>query len=313
MTLRTIDDEKIARAKGCILGQFAGDALGSLVEFMSPEKIKELYPRGVKNMTDGGAWGTQAGQPTDDSEMAMMLARSLVDNKIYNIQDVKSRYLYWLNTDPFDIGNTTYAGLTGNPIKESQSNGSLMRISPLGIFGANYPDEKVIEWAGMDAKLTHINNVSVEATMLFAATIAYSIRNKSSAKDTYFAAKGFAIDIDVDKLIMNALIKSKFSKPNTYMINQGWVLIALQNAFYQLLHTKSLEEGIVNTIMEGGDTDTNAAICGALLGSVYGIDNAPRQWIEKITSCEMTRNSLKPRPKAFWPTDIFDIATQLVV
>ena len=55
-----------------------GDALGSQVEFLSPEKIRTLYPRGVRDMSDCGSWDTIAGQITDDSEMAIMLARTLV-------------------------------------------------------------------------------------------------------------------------------------------------------------------------------------------------------------------------------------------
>ena len=43
------------------------------------------------------------------------------------------------------------------------------------------------------------------------------------------------------------------------------MLIALQNAFFELLHAASLEEAVVRTVRRGGDTDTNAAICGALL------------------------------------------------
>ena len=60
------------------MGQLAGDALGSLVEFQTPESIARQYPNGVRELVDGGTWGTIAGQPTDDSEMALALARSLV-------------------------------------------------------------------------------------------------------------------------------------------------------------------------------------------------------------------------------------------
>ena len=62
------------------------------------------------------------------------------------------------------------------------------------------------------------------------------------------------------------------------MTSSGWVVTALQSAYYQLLHAPSLEEGIVSTVRSGGDTDTNAAICGALLGAVYGRQAVPRQW-----------------------------------
>ena len=65
----------------------------------------------------------------------------------------------------------------------------------------------------------------------------------------------------------------------------GWVRIALYNAYYQLRHAVSLEEGVVDSVMSGGDTDTNAAIAGALLGAVYGELAVPRQWREAMLAC----------------------------
>jgi len=67
--------QKIDQAQGCLLCQLAGDALGSLVEFQSPDEIRRGYPDGVRELADGGTWNTIAGQPTDDSEMALILAR----------------------------------------------------------------------------------------------------------------------------------------------------------------------------------------------------------------------------------------------
>lgn len=87
------------------------------------------------------------------------------------------------------------------------------------------------------------------------------------------------------------------------------------DAVWQLLHAATLEEGIVNTVMRGGDTDTNAAIAGALLGAVYGLDAIPKQWREKVLNCrpEAGREGVRhPRPKCFWPVDTLHIAQCLV-
>ena len=65
--------------------------------------------------------------------------------------------------------------------------------------------------------------------------------------------------------LMAAIIGAAQDPPSDYVDHQGWVLIAFHNALWQLFHASSLEEGVVDTIMRGGDTDTNAAICGALL------------------------------------------------
>ena len=75
------------RAQGCLLGQLAGDSLGSLVEFWAPDDIRREYPSGVRELADGGTWNSIAGQPTDDSEMALSLARMLVEQRRYDREE----------------------------------------------------------------------------------------------------------------------------------------------------------------------------------------------------------------------------------
>jgi len=59
-----IDPAMVFRAQGCLLGQLAGDALGSMVEFQRPEDIRREYPDRIRKLADGGRWNTIAGQPT---------------------------------------------------------------------------------------------------------------------------------------------------------------------------------------------------------------------------------------------------------
>ncbi len=61
----------VERAHGCLVGQLAGDALSSLVEFRSLKDNSRDYPNGVRWLHDGGTWGTISGQPTDDSGLAL--------------------------------------------------------------------------------------------------------------------------------------------------------------------------------------------------------------------------------------------------
>jgi ADP-ribosylglycohydrolase len=94
----------------------------------------------------------------------------------------------------------------------------------------------------------------------------------------------------------------------------GWVLIALQNAFYRLLHAPSPEEGIAQTIACGGDTDTNAAIAGALLGAAFGAEAFPHQWVDRLLTCRAMRATAgcrRPRPPTFWPVDCLILAERL--
>lgn len=326
-----------SRAQGCMMGQLAGDALGSLVEFKSLETIQRQYPDGVRDLKNGGTWNTIAGQPTDDSEMALMLARTLVEKQTYKKADLEKAYLYWLNSGPFDCGNTIGSSLRGRHIPESQANGALMRISPLGIFGVNYDLIQLAEWARQDAAITHINYLCQDINALFTMGIAHAIRSECTPVSLYQQILQWAhdmntpgnalytdpsdLDYEVIKLedefgkIVKTIENAKDSPPEDFISLSGWVLIAFQNALYQLLHAPSLEEGIIETIMMGGDTDTNAAICGALLGAVYGIDAVPERWVNIITKCRPEKGEdgvYVPRPECFWPVDALELADQLV-
>ena len=313
---RQIDDGIIARAQGCLLGQLAGDALGSLVEFQGPEQIRKKYPNGVRDLIDGGTWGTLAGQPTDDSEMALMLARMLVDRGTYNRQTALEAYLYWLKSGPFDCGATIGQALQGNLKIDSQANGAMMRISPLGIFGANFSLEQVAVWARQDAALTHPHPICLQANALFAMAIAYAIRMGCGALDIFQQIDLWAKSMNAEEKLLEVITGSVTKPPADYIHQQGWVLTAFQNTLWQLLHTQSLEEGVIDTVMQGGDTDTNAAICGALLGAVYGCEAIPKRWIDCLLNCRPEAGRLsvrRPRPKCFWPVDALILAEKLVM
>ncbi|MCC6142304.1 MAG: ADP-ribosylglycohydrolase family protein [Candidatus Hydrogenedentes bacterium] len=305
----------IDRAQGCLLGQLAGDALGGLVEFQSAAAIRKSYPNGVRQLADGGTWNTIAGQPTDDSEMALLLARRLVEEGNYRPASAQEAYRFWLDSSPFDCGGTVSSGLRGRPNSASQANGALMRISPLGIFGAGQDLQQVAEWARQDAALTHPHPVCLQANALYASAIAQAIQSGCSPATLYASVLLWAHEWAVEPALLDAVERASLAPPEDYVTQMGWVLIAFQNAFWQLLHAPSLEEGVVDTIMRGGDTDTNAAICGALLGAVHGRTAVPAQWQEAILNCRPERGRPgvhRPRPECFWPVDALELAERLV-
>ena len=106
---------RVDRAQGCLLGQLAGDSLGSLVEFRAPDDIRREYPKGVRELADGGTWNTITGQPTDDSKMALLLARMLADQGRYDPEEARKAYIFWLGSGPFECGMTVAGGLRGRP------------------------------------------------------------------------------------------------------------------------------------------------------------------------------------------------------
>ena len=225
-----VDPRTISRAEGCLLGQLAGDSLGSLVEFQSPEEIAWKYPNGVRELADGGTWNTIAGQPTDDTEMALALARMLMKFKRYDADEAQKAYLMWLNSSPFDCGSTVAAGLRGHLNRDSQANGALMRISPLGIFCCNWDKDRTSEFAQMDAALTHPHPICLQTNSLFTMAIAEAVGQGKSTQQVYEDIKDWAVAMKVEKPLMKAVLDAADSRPADYVHQQGWVLIAFQNA-----------------------------------------------------------------------------------
>ena len=235
------DADVLSRAQGCLLGQLAGDALGSMVEFQTAEEIRQEYPDGVRELAAGGTWDTIAGQPTDDSEMALSLARMLAERGRYDSEETRKAYVFWLNSGPFDCGMTVKGGLRGRLNPDSQANGAMMRISPLGIFGANHDLGQVAEWARQDAALTHPHPVCQQANALFTMAIALTVRTGIGAGDLHERIGVWADEMDADDSLIAAVTGAMEAPPADYVHQQGWVLTAFRNALWQLSHARNLE------------------------------------------------------------------------
>lgn len=309
---RIADSGRLARAQGVLLGQFAGDALGAQVEFQDPETIRRRYPRGVTELDPGGTWGLAAGQITDDSEMALALARSILAAGGFDAGRAGQAYVAWGASHPFDVGSTTRMGLAalqgrGRPNPESQANGALMRVSPIGIAAGS--PTRAAAWARQDAALTHPHPVCQEASAAFAAAIAAGL--DGAGPEEMWAV---ALEVAGEESVRRTLRAARDGGPKDATRNQGWVLIALRNAFHRLLSGQTLEAALVETVGMGGDTDTNAAICGALLGAAQGREAVPLRWRRQVLGCRPVAipGVRHPRPSAFWTDDALELAEALL-
>ncbi len=212
------------------------------------------------------------------------------------------------------MGGTTAAGLSAlaagrRPSSDSQANGALMRAAPIGIRYAGDP-VTAAEVAEADAELTHPSGVCRAANRAFVAAIAVGVGggDPKAMVARARAALGGPDSAAVAKRIDAAL---RGERPADYQHQMGWVLTAFQNAFYWLAAGTPLEEAVVATVRCGGDTDTNAAIVGALLGAAQGEEALPVQWRDLIRHCRPGRGTLKPRPEEYWPHDAEALAGAL--
>ena len=305
-----VDGSRLARAQGCLLGQVAGDSLGASVEGMEASAIAAEHPAGLRTLAD--RHGLLGGQPTDDSEMALALARSIIAERSFDVAQVLASYRAWLASGPFSLGRATLAGLSGEPLLDSQANGSLMRVSPLGIYAHALLPSAAAELAIADSRLTHPHDVPSHAAAAYVVAIGHALR-MGDGPGAFEAALEWARGYGAEASVIEALEGAR-DAPRPTQESMGWVLIALQNAFFDLLHAASLEEGIVNSVARGGDTDTNAAIAGALLGAVHGRQAVPAQWRRMVLTCRADPLCARaPRPREYWPTHLLQIAEWLLL
>jgi ADP-ribosylglycohydrolase len=325
---RMAEGQRLDRAVGCMLGMVIGDSLGSQVEFQTAELIRAAYPDGVRDLAVSKVWQTLAGQPTDDSELALTLARSLVRMGGYDAEDAAASYGGWYDSKPFDCGHSTRLAFSAAAAathgkaraarttadRDSQSNGSLMRIAPIGVWAGN-PDEAA-RIASEDSALSHPHPVCRAACACFAAAIAAALAgaDRPAMLET---ALGIAEAAGDDAApVADALRQAGAGiAPIDFQHHMGWVLISLQNAFFHLAAGATVEAALVATVAQGGDTDTNAAIAGALLGAADGRAALPVRWVMPVVTCrpDPALHPARPRSDAYWPDDILDLTEALLL
>ncbi|PPQ27988.1 inositol monophosphatase family protein [Rhodopila globiformis] len=324
---RPAEDHRLDRALGCLLGMVIGDSLGSQVEFQDARTIRANYPDGVRDLDESPVWRTLAGQPTDDSELGLALARSLVRAGGYDPENAATAYGDWYASGPFDIGGTTalaFGAAAGARTRkadaarraaspDSQANGSLMRIAPIGVWAAS-PEEAAAA-ADADSALSHPHPVCRAACAAFTAAISAALagadRPGMMATALRVAQQAGEEAAPVVRVLQEA---ASGVGPAEFQRQMGWVLIALQNAFHHLAAGTALGPALVETVGRGGDTDTNAAIAGALLGAADGRASFPVRWLLPVLTCrpDPALHGKRPRPEAYWPDDLLDLAEALL-
>ena len=335
------------RIKGLFMGQLVGDAVGTRYEFMRSSDVHEKVTKDMTNyekktaskflpMMGGGPFNVNSGQYTDDSELALGIWYSLTKRNQYDREDISKMFYLWHNSAPFDCGRATshafnngytYDKMKQNAIRYnsgSLSNGCLMKISPLGILNVlyNINFESMLNCVGEICELTNPHIVCVDMCRTYVAAVHTCLVTGNAIK-AYETAKNMA-ELKFTELILNdakmtnnnvKLLemngKDRFKTAVTDGPSQGYIGIGFQNAFHQLLNitpsTGGFYKVIINTVLLGGDTDTNACIAGALYGACYGLDNIPDLWKENVT--EYVNSVI--RTKKYQPLDHMNIFHKL--
>jgi len=263
------------RAYATLLGSALGDALGATVEFCTQTEIRAQY--GVLRKIVGGGWlKLKPGEVTDDTQMSLCIARSLVAVG-WSPPDIAERFAAWFKGWPVDVGNTCRRGIAryinhgtlAGPFNEGDAgNGAAMRVAPVAL--ATLADGRLLgRWAVEQGHITHNHPLSDAACVLVGRLIHLGCtgqpreRLQNTVEDTVAQFPTF-----------------RFSPYRG--LATAYVVDTLQTVLHYFLSTNSFEECLVAIVNQGGDADTTGAIAGAIAGAFYGPAQLPDLWVRRL-------------------------------
>lgn len=285
------------RAVGTVLGSAAGDALGAHYEF-GPSLPADT----PVDMFGGGAFGWAPGEWTDDTQMALAILGVLATGST-DTAEIEAAFRRWYASGPADVGVQTRAVL-GRPGSlaevarrryearpgSSAGNGSLMRTGPVAL--AHPEDPVAIAALARDlSALTHADPDCLDACVLWSVAIDHTIHHAppSDASWDWTAPLRSALDQlePARQERWAALIDEAADAQPTEFAKNGWVVHAFQTAVAAICSTpvperdaapRHLQLALEHAVRAGGDTDTVAAIAGAMLGARWGATAVPFRW-----------------------------------
>lgn len=275
----------------------------------------------LTDMRGFGPFNLKPGQVTDDTQMACCLAEQLALLGRYDGGETAKAYVRWL-PHAFDVGVQTRATLEAirdgklwdkagrhhwfENGRRPAGNGSLMRVAPLGVFFAFHQQER-IEACLLDAQVTHFSPICQLAGVVACAVVSAGIKSAKNAAshDEILAAIEADLSIgaatlgqwhpdvvqstqDAAQWLRADVAAARDPDPMLYgpelhlFAQEGYVRVCLRLALWELFHAPSLEAGLVDVVNRGGDTDTNGAVAGALLGAVHGEAAIPQRWTDVV-------------------------------
>ncbi len=283
---------------GCILGTTVGDAIGLPYEGLSLRKQQKLTKNILKHRLI-----FNHGMVSDDTEHTVIVAQSLLVSA--GNETIFTKYLawqlrLWLLTFPAGIGFATLRGIIklwlGFPPQKSgvfsAGNGPAMRSSLIGVCYGNNP-EKMRNLVRISTRITHTDIKAEYGALAVAIASHLSSQNIEITPENYYQKLSELIPEAREFL---TLIKQSCNSAEIEENSADFAAkLGLQKGISgYIYHTipvviqiwlrcpDNYEKSLTEIIKLGGDTDTTAAILGAIIGSRVGKEGIPTNWLNNL-------------------------------
>ncbi|MFQ5965054.1 MAG: ADP-ribosylglycohydrolase family protein [Candidatus Scalinduaceae bacterium] len=307
---------------GCMLGTHVGDALGMPVEGCSNVAIEANYGE-LREMLDARMG---VGTYTDDTEMMIGIAESLVECKGFDGKDMADRFVSLHNPERGYGRGTVNAlslikrgvdwNLAGERVFEggSYGNGSSMRIAPIGAF--YYDDHNKLREVAYDSSIiTHAHPLGKEGAALQAFAVANAVNMDPSEE---LDKHSFVLELihfvkdkrniykkklhHVEKLLDESPDMAKVIK---LLGNDSSAPDSVPTAVYSFVsHCDEFEDSVAYAVSLGGDTDTIGAMTGAISGAYHGKRGIPKRWLDVLENGERGRDYIENLAEKLWEIKI---------
>lgn len=261
----------MATLRDAIYGLVVGDALGVPYEFR---------PRGsfrCAGMVGHGTHDQPAGTWSDDTSMTLATCDSIRVCGRVDVADLLARFRAWIGDGAyaidgvvFDYGLTTARALEqghGCAGERDNGNGSLMRIAPLAFTDATDDEVRAV------SAVTHVHPISTQACV-----------------DMVHVMRALAVGAPLAEAVPG--YEGLLATPEAEVRSGGFVRDTYRAALWCLVTTSSYEACALRAVNLGDDTDTTAAVAGALAGIVYGADAIPASWLATLRGRDLIERCL---------------------
>jgi poly(ADP-ribose) glycohydrolase ARH3 len=278
------------RFRGCLLGLAIGDALGGRFEARSAESIRQRFPN-VQALID---YPTDQVWYTDDTQMAIGVAETLADHGSI-VEEHLCRAFVANYVPSRGYGRGARAVLEameeGRDHRRvaaehfpggSYGNGAAMRVAPVGLFFRNDP-RLLSEEARLSALPTHVHPLGIEGAQLVARAVALASHSQTFERSGFFEEIMAACALSEYRRKIEQAAQSRSPDDLQRLGNGIEALESVPTALASFALTpESYADTIANVIFLGGDTDTMAAMAGAVSGAYLGVDGLPDRLVRLL-------------------------------